>query len=161
MQYAYVELHSKQTQQIACQFIERMIDEFAFKVHTILTDNGSQFTYRLLSKHTVVKKIHPLDQLCNKHNIKHKLTQFRHPWTNGQVEIFNKSFKTHTTKRYDYESEKELRRHAQAYILLYNHQKPLKSYQLKTPYELMLDCYQKNPDPFQLNPNDLYAKLNK
>lgn len=66
-------------------------------------------------------KLHPFYDLCYQHNIKHKLTRFRHTWTNGQVEIFNKQFKTHTTKQYHYDNDIELRRHAQAFILLYNY----------------------------------------
>lgn len=51
-------------------------------------------------------------------------------------------------------------KHAQAFILFYNHQKPLKSYQLKAPYQLMIDFYQKNSECFWYNPNDNGVELN-
>ena len=59
--------------------------------------------------------------------------QYNQGFSIGQVEIFNKQFKTHTTKQFHDENETELRQHAQAFILFYNHQKPLKFYRLKTP----------------------------
>ena len=90
--YAYVELHTRMTQKIACDFLKNFIKDCAFKIHTILTDNGAQFTYALLAEHLQrIKKMHMFDQLCKNHWIKHKLTKFRHPWTNGQVEIMNKA----------------------------------------------------------------------
>ena len=158
--YAYIEIHHRQTAQIACQFLTNMKADFPFKVHTILTDNGAQFTHSLFADHKTYSKDHPFDVLCKQYNIKHKLTQFRHPWTNGQVEIFNKQFKHHTTKQYHYDNETELRQHAQAFILLYNYQKPLKSYGLKTPYQLMIEHYQKTPPCFLYNPKYKSVELN-
>ena len=67
------------------------------------------------------------DEACAKHGIKHKLTQFRHPWTNGQVEVMNKKIKAHTTKLYHYETADSLRKHLMAFMLAYNFQRPLKA----------------------------------
>jgi transposase InsO family protein len=79
----------------AYHFLENLVADFPFKIHRLPTDNGAQFTYELLAEHLHPKdKIHPFDAVCKKHGIKHKLTKFRHPWTNGQVEIFNKTIKT-------------------------------------------------------------------
>lgn len=89
--YAFFELHDRMTQDIAKDFLTNLIKDFPFKIHTILTDNGAQFTYALLAEHLRQKnKIHIFDETCANAGIKHKLTKFRHPWTNGQVEIFNR-----------------------------------------------------------------------
>ena len=109
------------TQKIACSFLKNFIKDCSFKIHHVLTDNGAQFTYELLAKHLRPKnKIHMFVQLCEEHSIKHKLTKFRHPWTNGQVEIMNKKIKSHTTKKYYYESVESLKKHLLAYLLAYN-----------------------------------------
>ena len=42
--YAYVELHEKATREIAAQFLEKLIENVPFTIHTVLTDNGGQFT---------------------------------------------------------------------------------------------------------------------
>ena len=152
--YAYVELHTRMTQKIACDFLKNFIKDCAFKIHTILTDNGAQFTYALLAEHLQPKnKIHMFDQLCEDHSIKHKLTKFRHPWTNGQVEIMNKKIKSHTTKKYYYESVESLKKHLLVYLLAYNFQRPLKGLKYKSPYEKMIEIYEQTPDLFNNNPH--------
>jgi len=91
------------TKDNACLFLTNLIAHCPFKIHTILTDNGAQFTYKLLAKHLCPKgKKHSFDVICDDNNIEHRLTKFRHPWTNGQVEIMNKIIKGYTVKRYHY-----------------------------------------------------------
>jgi len=51
--------------------------------------------------------------LCKKHAIKHKLTNFRHPWTNEQVERTNQAIKDATTKTHYYDSLKHLKMSSQ------------------------------------------------
>lgn len=75
--------------------LERFLAAFPHTVHTILTDNGSEFTDRF-----AVDKIgkpegkpsgnHPFDLVCQKFNIKHKLIKPFTPQTNGMVERFNR-----------------------------------------------------------------------
>jgi transposase InsO family protein len=63
-------------------------------VHTILTDNGSEFTDRFgdarwrRRRHGTGR--HAFDQLCADHGIKHRLTRPYRPQTNGMVERFNR-----------------------------------------------------------------------
>ena len=47
-----------------------------------------QFTYRLLKSRAPKEKVHPFDRLCIENNIEHRLTEFRHPWTNGMQASF-------------------------------------------------------------------------
>lgn len=159
--YTYVEIHERMTQAIACAFLQNFIEDVPFKIHTILTDNGAQFTYKLLSEQLRPKnKVHPFDVVCNEHNIQHRLTKFRHPWTNGQVEIMNKVLKAHTIKLYHYETLKELKRHVMSFLLLYNYQKKLKALKYQTPYDTMIQIYQDNPEYFKLNPVSKSLGLN-
>ena len=41
---AYVELHERQTKAIATDFLRNLIETIPYRIHTILTDNGIQFT---------------------------------------------------------------------------------------------------------------------
>lgn len=85
--YVYVELHATMTTDVSQSFLKNLIAHCPFKITKILTDNGAQFTYALLAEHMRPKgKKHPFDLICAAHKIEHRLTQFRHPWTNGQVE---------------------------------------------------------------------------
>lgn len=173
--YVYVELHSSMTQAIACAFLKNLIDNCPFKINKILTDNGAQFTYELLAEHLRPKHAHAFDEICNKNNIEHRLTKFRHPWSegvrktvqwtvfspNGQVEVTNRIIKQYTTKTYHYESEQELKYHLMAFILFYNHQRPLKALKFKTPYAILIEEYERCPDLFKDNPSLKLKGLNK
>ena len=42
--FAFVELHETVTRRNAADFLRRLIDAVPYKVHTVLTDNGTHFT---------------------------------------------------------------------------------------------------------------------
>ena len=89
-------------------------------------------------------KIHKFDQVCNEQKIKHKTTKFRSPWTpstdcrilrNGQVEIFNKTIKNATTKKYFYTTFAHFETHLALFLKAYNFKKRLCSLKYLTPFE--------------------------
>ena len=108
-------------------------------------------------KHLRPKNLHPFELLCKKHAIKHKLTKFRHPWTNGQVERINRTIKDATTKTYHYDSINQFEKHLKEFILVYNFAKRLKSLKFKTPFEFLAEKFKNNPTLFYQNP-DHYSK---
>ena len=141
------------TQSVAVSFLSNTIKDMPFNIHRILTDNGAQFTYALLAEHLRPKsKVHPFDALCQMHGIKHKLTKFRHPWTNWQVEVFNKTIKNYTTRVYHYDNITQIRRHMMAFLLVYNFQRPLRALKYAPPYAKITEIYDKNPELFRENP---------
>jgi len=98
---AYAELHPRATKMIAAQFLRNLIELIPYKLHTILTDNGIQFTNREKDK---LAFTHIFDRVCVQHSIEHRLTKPNHPWTNGQVERMNRTLKEATVKRYHYQT---------------------------------------------------------
>ena len=159
--YAYIELHEHMTQEISVAFLKNLIKDFPFNIHRILTDNGAQFTYKLLAEHLQPKnKLHPFDAICEQNNIKHKLTKFRHPWTNGQVEIMNKKIKNHTTKKYHYDDVEQLKKHLMAFLMAYNFQRPLRALKFKSPYDSVIEWWKQKPALFKINPHQKIAGLN-
>jgi len=84
-------------------------------VHTVLTDNGIQFTERKGSS-----RAHIFDRVCLENEIEHRLTKVNHPWTNGQVERMNRTLKEATVKRYHYSSHEQFREHLQTFVNAYN-----------------------------------------
>lgn len=160
--YVYVELHTKMSVQESSQFLKNLISHCPFKITKILTDNGAQFTYELLAEHLRPKhKIHPFDVICKERHIEHRLTKFKHPWTNGQVEVTNRILKQYTTKAYFYKDLDELKTHMMTFVLYYNHQRKLKSLKYKPPFDIMLQEFERDNSLFNKNPNHMLMGLNK
>lgn len=75
--YPYMEQSSYST----VDFLKRAISYFNYQPEILQTDNGAEFTH--IKK---TDRIHPLDLLCNKLHIHHKLIRPRTPRHNGKVE---------------------------------------------------------------------------
>jgi len=155
--FAHAELHPDQTRTTACQFLRRLIAAVPYRIHTVLTDNGIQFTNRLKDKWAFK---HLFDRICEQHGIEHRLTKVNHPWTNGQVERMNRTIKDATVKRYHYETHEQLREHLAQSLAAYNFAKRLKMLRGLTPYEYVSRCWQKEPERFRLNPHHHSMGLN-
>jgi transposase InsO family protein len=157
--YAYAEVHPSANATIAAQFMKNLVFAVPYKIHHILTDNGIQFTYRLLAK-PPKDKIHPFDAVCQEYNIGHRLTQFRHPWTNGQAERMNRTLKEATVKQYHYDTMTQLKQHLHDFLNAYNYAKKLKSLRFLTPMEKILLEWKNKPKLFHANPNHYSMGLN-
>jgi transposase InsO family protein len=101
--FVYLEILCDRRGETAAGFLARFLDGFALPVHTILTDNGSEFTDRF----AVDKKgkpngrpsgQHPFDRACASHAITHRLTKPFRPQTNGMVERFNRRIGEHLAR---------------------------------------------------------------
>jgi transposase-like protein len=146
----YVELLPKYGKMEAAQFLRNLIAHIPYKIHTILTDNGIQFTNR---KKDTYAFAHIFDRVCFENNIEHRLTKVGHPWTNGQVERMNRTIKEATVKKYYYNSHAQLKEHLQNFINAYNFAKRLKTLKGLTPHEYIIKCWQNEPKRFIVNPN--------
>lgn len=155
--FTYVELHDKAGKMIAAQFLRNLIKRLPYKIHTILTDNGIQFTNR---KRDTTAFEHIFDRVCRENDIEHRLTKLAHPWTNGQVERMNRTIKEATVKRYYYDNHDQLRSHLETFISAYNFARRLKTLKGLTPYEYICKICTKEPEKFKLNPTHQKMGLN-
>jgi len=163
--YTHVELYHRMTQDNALLFLQNTIKKFPYKIHTILTDNGSQFCGNPRFMKKVISKF---TKLCNDNNIKKKFTKPYHPWTNGQVERINRTIKEATIKKYYYESFDQLKNHLNDFIEYYNYSKRLRALKGKTPYEFIEEklkedypLYAKNPYDENMKSYILFIATNK
>ena len=154
---AYVELVEKQGKIQAAQFLRNLIEKVPYKIHTILTDNGVQFTNQARNHRALP---HIFDRVCKENGIEHRLTIPAHPWTNGQVERMNKTIKEATVHRYYYESKTSLQEHLQAFINAYNFAKRLKSLNGLTPWEFIIKEWKSEPKLFRISPAPYNVGLN-
>lgn len=155
--FAFVRLEVKAGKMVAAQFLRDLIVAVPYKIHTILTDNGVQFTNR---KKDAGAFQHIFDRVCQEHGIDHRLTKVNHPWTNGQVERMNRTIKDATVKRYHYDSHNQLRSHLRDFISAYNFARRLKTLRGLTPYEYICKTWTSEPQSFRLDPTHQMPGLN-
>ena len=169
--FAFVELHERATRKTAADFLRKLVEIVPYKVHTVLTDNGTQFTTPG-NKYSMAKEIkegwakgerfwcHAFEGACARLDIDHRLTKPSHPWTNGQVERMNRTLKEATVRRYYYSSHDQLREHLAAFVNAYNYAKRLKTLKGLTPHEYIVKCWTDEPNRFTINPNHHSPGLN-
>ena len=168
---AFVQLHQRATRRVAADFLRALIAALPYKVHTVLTDNGTHFTTpgSKASAAGIIKealargelfRAHAFELACAKNDIDHRLTKPCHPWTNGQVERMNRTIKEATVRLYHYDSHQQLQSHLQDFIAAYNFAKRLKSLKGFTPFEYTSKCWSINPKLFTINPLHHFQRPN-
>lgn len=120
------------TPENSVRFLAMLIKVFPFKIQTIQTDNGTEFTCKYISD----EKISPFDKALNKLGIKHKLIPPRTPWHNGKVE---RSHRNDQRYFYDWETfssvedlNEKLSKH-----LIWSNNKSMRTLGRKSPVQLL------------------------
>ena len=155
--FAFARLVESAGKMEVAQFLRDLVEAVPYTIHTVLTDNGIQFTSRERDVHD---SQHIFDRVCDEHGIEHRLTKVNHPSTNGQVERMNCTLKDATNKRYHYESHDELRAHLQLFLDASNHARRLKALRGLTPYEFTCRAWTQEPERFRLDPSHHTPELN-
>lgn len=169
--FAFIELHEKATRRVAANFLRALIRAVPYKIHIVLTDNGTHFTspgnsrsaaadIRLSMDRGELFLAHAFEYACAENYVDHRLTKPRHPWTNGQVERMNRTLKEATVRRFHYETHDQLRGHLTDFVNAYNFGRRLKTLKGLTPYEAICKSWTTEPERFTLNPLHQMPGLN-
>ena len=160
--FAFAELHPKATRRIAADFLRALVAAVPYTIHTVLTDNGTQFIdntpepasdqQETETDPSLLFRVHAFAYACEQNAIEHRLTRPKHPWTNGQVERMNRTLKDATVKRYYYQTHQQLKEHLQTFLMAYNFAKRLKTLRGLTPYQFICQQWQKQPLRFKISP---------
>ena len=123
------------TPENSVKFLLMLIKAFPFKIQTIQTDNGAEFTYKYISDTEECS----FDKALRKLGIRHKLIPPRTPWHNGKVERSHRN-----DQRYFYDWEtfhnvEELNRKL-AEHLIWSNNKPMRVLKDKSPIEKLAEC---------------------
>lgn len=160
--FAFVELHEKARPRTASEFLDRLIKAVPYRIETVLTDNGLQFTTPggggsavPLIREAIAKgelfRAHAFELACARNDIDHRTTKPAHPWTNGQVERMNRTLKEATVHRFFYETHDQVRQHLADFVTAYNFAKRLKALKGLSPYEFIRQNFKTDPERFTSN----------
>ena len=119
-------------------FFKKLLKAAHFKIKTVQTDNGVEFTYKFISDPRCVDKppkSHPLDILCEKHNIRHKLISPGQCQINGKVERSHRIDEEEFYRLKTYKSLKQIQSEFQTWIYNYNHKRPHGGIDKMTPVQ--------------------------
>jgi hypothetical protein len=95
--FAFVELHEKVTRKTAANFLRHLIEAVPYRVHTVLTDNGTHFTdpagetwspaeIKQMIANRQLFHAHAFEYACALNDIDHRLTKPKHPWTTDVID---------------------------------------------------------------------------
>ncbi len=169
--FAVVHLVEKATRRVAGNFLRALSVAVPYKIHTVLTGNGTHFTdptgdgwtpedIKAMRRDNVPFRCHSFEMACSDLDIEHRLTKPRLPWTNGQVEWMNRTIKDATVKRFQYDDHDQLRQHMADFIDAYNFGRRLKTLRGLTPYEFICKIWTTEPERFTINPIHEMSGLN-
>lgn len=161
----YYEIFAHKTAESTQVFFDNCMAFFPFAITHILTDNGLEFTNRLIKskKGELCAKPSLLDSKCAENNIEHRCTLPSTPKTNGMVERVNGTIKNNTILKHQYANQRELENDLIAFLVFYNlyrrHGSLRKELQVKTPLQAIEKWYQLNPELFKMKPEEFKTNL--
>lgn len=130
--YRFVYGFEEHTPENTVKFFKMLQKAFPFKIQTVQTDNGTEFTYKYISDDTEC----PFDAVLRNAGIEHKLIPPRTPWHNGKVERSHRN-----DQRYFYDWEhfsglEEFNRKL-AEHLIWSNNKTMRTLGRKSPIQLL------------------------
>jgi transposase InsO family protein len=141
-------------------FMDKCFDFFPFYISHILTDNGLEFTNRLLvsKKGNKCTKPSKMDVKCLENEIEHRLTAPFTPKTNGMVERVNGTIKNNTILKNQYKNPSEMNQDLANFLSFYNlyrrHGSLRKELNVKTPCQAIEKWYILKPELFKIKPDE-------
>jgi transposase InsO family protein len=146
-------------------FFDKCLAFFPFVITHILTDNGLEFTNRLIrsKKGNLCTKPSLLDVKCEENDIDHRLTQPCTPKTNGMVERANGTIKNSTVLKNTYKEKDDMVLDLFQFLTFYNlyrrHGSLRKELKVKTPFQALEKWYELKPEIFKMNPETFKNNL--
>jgi transposase-like protein len=167
----FYKVYDTKSAQSTDDFMDECLAFFPFEITHILTDNGLEFSNRLLKskKGDLCKKLSLMDLKCEKENIEHRLIKPFTPKTNGMVERVNGTIKNNTILKYKYEDSAEMNSELYKFLYVYNvyrrHGSLRRELDVKTPLKAIYKWYELKPEIFKIKPiefeNNLLTLRNK
>lgn len=120
------------TPENSVKFLKMLQKAFPFKIQTVQTDNGTEFTYKYISDDTLC----PFDIALEKAGIAHKLIPPRTPWHNGKVERSHRNDQRYFYDWEKFESVQEFNEKLRVH-LHWSNRKTMRTLDRKSPLQLL------------------------
>ena len=114
------------------KFFKMLQKIFPFKIQTIQTDNGTEFTYKYISD----TELCPFDIALKNAGVQHKLIPPRTPWHNGKVERSHRNDQRYFYNWEKFASVEDLNRKLKDH-LHWSNRKPMRTLGGKSPLDLL------------------------
>lgn len=161
----YYKVYDAKTSENAESFMKECLSYFPFEITHVLTDNGLEFTNRLLKskKGELCSTPSKLDAVCKANSIQHRHTKPFTPKTNGMVERVNGIIKNGTVLAETYASKDHMEEALAAFLLHYmlyrRHGSLRKELGVKTPFSAIEKWHALKPEIFKEDPGDFKNKI--
>jgi len=153
----FLRVYPNKNKEAAADFLVQALGFYPFKIHTILTDNGGEFSNKGRQGFygRKLQSSVPFELICELAGIDYRKTKFKHPWTNGMAERMVRTVKENTTKLETYGAPEEAAISILQFQDNYNFRSRLKALEFKTPYQAAVEWFIKEPKLFIKNPSEL------
>jgi transposase InsO family protein len=161
----YYKIYDDKTAKSTEDFFDKCLEFFPFVITHILTDNGLEFTNRLImsKKGNLCTKDSLLDIKCNENEIEHRLTKPSTPKTNGMVERVNGTIKNNTIIKNEYKDKSQMNDDLIQFLIYYNlyrrHGSLRKELNVKTPFQAIEKWFILKPEIFRISPDEFKKKI--
>ena len=150
--WVFIAIKKNRTAVSARAFLRELAKAAPFRIRTLLSDNGTEFTDRLFGKKARQPSgEHEFDRLCQALGIEHRLTKPKTPQTNGMVERFNGRL-SQVLRSHHFVNGQALGTTLRRHVWLYNEHLPQKNLNHRTPMQAMKQWHRTRPDLFARKP---------
>ena len=136
--FRYLQIYGEKSTYTSYKFLLEVINRFPFKIYTIRTDNGSEFTKRLISNNP--NDITMFELGLKKNGIHHDLIKPYTPKHNGKVERSHRKDNERFYNCHRFYSLEDANQQLQVYLRQYNNF-PMQPLKWKSPNELLRDYF--------------------
>ncbi len=152
--WVFLRVYPDRSAKSAAAFLQELQSTCPFVIKIILTDNGKEFTGRVFAETDEDQtSTHEFEQLCAALGIEHRRTRPATPQTSGMVERFNARLGD-VLRTHRFDGTKTMTETLLRYVEVYDHHLPQKVLDAKTPWEVLIEWYEKRPGIFKYNPHD-------
>ena len=139
--YRYLKIYGEKSTYSSYKFLKEVIKNFPFKIYTVRTDNGTEFTKRLISKDPNDKTI--FEHGLMKEKISYDTIKPYTPKHNGKVERSHRKDNERFYSTHRFYSLEDANNQLKVYLKEYNNF-PMQPLEWKSPNELLHDYLDKS-----------------